>query len=56
MENVIHLYEYANIGNRLDIMFVNSDRVNYFDSFEAEYSRKDIKNFKGNKIFKTNHL
>ena len=35
-------------------MHVNGNNVTYFDSFEAEYILKEIRNFIGNKNIKTN--
>ena len=35
-------------------MYVNGNNITYFDSFEAEYILKEIRNFIGNKNIKTN--
>ena len=42
---MINLDEYSDIGTHWIALYVNAETVTYFDSFEVEHIRKEIKNF-----------
>ena len=46
---VINLDEYESIGTHWIALYVNGDKVIYFDSFGVERITKEIKKFIGNK-------
>ena len=46
---IINLDEYESIGIRWIALYVNVENVTYFDSFEAEYILKEIRQFIRNK-------
>ena len=46
---VINLDEYESIGTHWIALYVNGDKVIYFDSFGVEHITKEIKKFIGNK-------
>ena len=48
------LDKYESVGTHQIVVHANGDNVTYFDSFGAEYSPKEIKQFKENKYIVTN--
>ena len=51
---VINLDEYENTGTHWIVLFVKSNEVIYFDSFDIEHIPKEINKFIGNKKIKGN--
>ena len=51
---VIHLDEYENIGTHCVALFVKTNEVIYFDSFDIEHIPKEIEHAIGNKEIKAN--
>ena len=51
---VINLDEYKSIGTHWIALYVNANKVTYFDSFGVKHIPKDIRKSIGNKKFKTN--
>ena len=46
---VINLDEYSDIGTHWIALYLNNKTVSYFDSFEIEYTPKEVKKFIGNR-------
>ena len=46
---MINLGQYISIGNYWIALYVNGDKVTYFDSFRDEYLQKEIRKFIGKK-------
>ena len=53
---VINLDEYADVGTHWIALYVQNNKVIYFDSFGVEHIPKEIKRFIGHKNTKTNIL
>ena len=51
---VINLTEYTDIGTHWIALYVKTNEVIYFDSFDVEHIPKEIKKFIGNKDIKAN--
>ena len=46
----VNLDEYESVGTHWVVLYVNGDKVTYFDSSGVEYTPKEIKKFIGKKI------
>ena len=54
MTYIVNLDEYESVEAHLIALYVNGDKVTYFDSFGVGYNPKEIKKLIGNKNIKTN--
>ena len=51
---LINLNEYKSIGTHWLTLYINGDKITYFDGFTVEYIAKEIKKILGNKNIATN--